>query len=372
MVYAGDIITDCWNKTKELFFPIRKEYWVKMGIANIFSWNSAGGSGGGNSFGNSGSSNTENPFAGMTFQQIVSQINTQALDFLSKYGYIIGIVIFLLYLLGLFFTYISSVFTFIFLEGILKKEIKIRKSFSENKTQGRSLFFFRFYFGLISLAATLVILSPILYSFFTNRLIEFNLWWLIPIILALIIFYTIVGIFLFLVTDFVVPIMYLKKYTFGQAWDYFKKIAKGKKFEIFMYWLIKIVLGIVSAIAFLLLLIPFFLIMLLFVVLGVAIFFGIKSIGGELIAIITIIILGLIFLIIWAIAYAIVSVPIPSFLVIYSIEMVKKLDGVKEETKKEDEIEVPEPSQAAESKKTGTKKEITKSPRTRSSAVSKK
>ncbi|MEM2131512.1 MAG: hypothetical protein QXR96_03240, partial [Candidatus Woesearchaeota archaeon] len=233
MVYATEILNKTFDRTKELLFPIRKQYWLKMAFVSIFIGNSGFNNFGSFNLNSSDKSKISDAFKGMTFKQIISKINTSALTFLAHYGLFVGIFIFFLYLIGLLFSYFNSVFTFVFFDGIVKKEISIKKSISETKNQANSFFLFRFIFGLISLLLLLIIFSPILIAFFNNKLSEIKLLTLIFVITAFIIYSIIIGIFLFLVYNFIVPIMYLKKYNFKQAIDYFKTISKSMKFEIF-------------------------------------------------------------------------------------------------------------------------------------------
>jgi hypothetical protein len=324
MAYAGDIIKESFNRTKSLFFPIRKKYWLKMGFISIMAGNSQGGNYNGNGLNDSNKSGFP---SGMTLQQFIADLNTKALAFLSQYGYIKGIAFIVLYFIGLIFSYLSSMFTFVFIDGIVKKDIVIGKSFSEWKKQGISLFLFRLVVGLVSLFVTLAIFSPVIVAFFQNKLAYFNFWLLIPIILGITVYSTIVGIFMFLADDFAVPIMYMKKLSFTKAWAEFRKIASGKKGEIFLYWLIKIGLGIVAGIGsfvvVLILLIPLIAISLL----GVLLYFGLKAIAGMVAAVIIIALLAVILLTVFIYFVTVVLVPVAVFFRIYSIEMVKKLQG---------------------------------------------
>ena len=54
MAYAADIINDTFDKTKQLFFPIKLKYWLRMGLVSFFSGSSSGGSGSNYSSGSRG------------------------------------------------------------------------------------------------------------------------------------------------------------------------------------------------------------------------------------------------------------------------------------------------------------------------------
>lgn len=325
MVYAADILSESFEKTKNLFFPIRPGYWIRMGFISLFGSSFGGGSGGNSGYNSSG---RDLP-SGLNFTEAISQFNTGALDFLSKYGTIVAIVFIMFYAISIFFTYINSVFRFMFIEGIVKKDVRIIKSFKDNKSNGLSLFFLRFIFGLISLAIFLLVFSPMIIAFFSNTLVTFNFWLLIPMFLLLLLFALIVGIFWFLVYDFVVPIMYLKQLAFSPAWHYFIKIARNNKLEIFLYWLIRIGLAIASAVISLIVILPMLLVLGILVLIGVLIYFTMNALFGATAALIITVILGSFLFIFWIFAMVVVFVPIPAFFRMYSIEIVKKLDSVK-------------------------------------------
>ena len=107
----------------------------------------------------------------MSFRELISRANSKALDWLSEYGLIIGIIFSALMFIGLIYSYINSVFIFMFIDGVVNKKISIRKSFSKNNPLGVSLFFFRIVFGLINTLISLLIFSPIIIAFFTTALI---------------------------------------------------------------------------------------------------------------------------------------------------------------------------------------------------------
>ena len=113
---AINTLEQSFDKTKKLFFPIRKEYWLRMGLISLF--------GGG----------ARHSFSGNNFS-LPKNTEFDIVDFISQYGTLIGVLVFFFFFVSLFFTYVGSVFTFMFIEGIVKKDIKIRKSFKQNHNQ---------------------------------------------------------------------------------------------------------------------------------------------------------------------------------------------------------------------------------------------
>ncbi|NTV23150.1 MAG: hypothetical protein HGA85_02110, partial [Nanoarchaeota archaeon] len=203
MVIAIDIFSDSVKKTKELFFPIRKGYWVRMAFLSAFTGRASGSLGNGLGSGNGDS--------GIGFKESIASFNAEALSFFAKYGTILGVFLGMLVAIGTAISFISSVLTFSFIEGIDKQEIRLRKSWKTHQGDGLSLFFVRWVFGLLSLLVFLAIFYPVIAAFLSNTLSAFNWWLLIPMVLGLILISFPIGIALFILECFVVPIMYYKK-----------------------------------------------------------------------------------------------------------------------------------------------------------------
>ncbi|MBN2421686.1 hypothetical protein JXB41_00545 [Candidatus Woesearchaeota archaeon] len=324
MAYAIDIINDCFKKTKQLLFPIKKEYWLKMALVSLFSSNNY-------SPGNNISQNINSsdfPKGSINIREWIAKLNSNALDFLVNYGLAVGLVFSFFLFFGLILSYLNAVFNFIFIDGVVNKTIKIRKSFSKNKALGASLFFFRIIFSLINFAVFIAIFSPIILAFFSNRLAEFNYWLLIPMVFVFFIIVFIIGIIYFIVNEFLILIMFFNNKSVKYAWVYFKKIAFKKKLQIVLYWFMKIVLGVGAAIisVFLVffLLILFAIVVLLLLGIGYLIYILIKAL------LVPLIIIGVILAIILFFAFiytsSLVTLPIRVFFQYYAILMLEKLE----------------------------------------------
>jgi hypothetical protein len=134
------------DNTKKLLFPYNFKYWGKLTFVSILSKygvSSSGSGGGGN--GSSFASNDETK--SITGNAIAGATNN------FNYG-LIGLLVALFSIIGLVMTYITSIFTFIYIEALVKKRYSISESWNGNKKQGHSFFGFRIIFGLISLAVT--------------------------------------------------------------------------------------------------------------------------------------------------------------------------------------------------------------------------
>ncbi len=321
MAYAIDILNSAFDKTKKKFFPVKPKFWMRMGFVSLL-----GSTWGGGFNGSQSSSWKEEMPADMTFSQFISEANTKALDFLSKNSLIVALGLSVVTILSLILSYINSVFMFVFMDGLLSKDFSVRKSFASSREKGVSLFWARFVIGLVFFGVLMVLFFPLISAFFKNELVSFNPVYLIPIVTFFIVIAVIMGIFWFLVYDFVVPIMYIKKYSFVRAWDYFKKIAGKKKFEIFFYWLVKIGLSIAASIVYVILVVILALIFLVFILIAGLLVFLLRLSSPNLVTI-AILVACIFFIILFFVFFtAVITVPIPGFFRMYSIEMVKKLE----------------------------------------------
>lgn len=337
MAYAINLLNNAFTRTKEILFPIRKKYWLKMAFISLFiskksympylSYQ--------NSFNNQSES-----FYNNSFKESIVQINNESIKFLSQYGYIIVILFFIFYLISLFFKYLNSMFTFVFLDGIVKKEIQIKKAINETKTQTLSLFFFRILLDIINFIIISIILSPLIISFFNRTLSEFKLINLIILILIFIFYSILIGIFYFLLDNFIIPLMYLKKFTLREAFNYFRKIAKNQKFEIFIYYFVLIGLGFVINFITLIILIPIIILLALFVLIGVLLYFLLKF--NLILTAVFFLIYTFICLLFIVYFFSLLYLPITTFFYVYKLEMnmvlennyLKKIEPLKKDSKK--------------------------------------
>ncbi|MBD3203284.1 hypothetical protein GF327_03255 [Candidatus Woesearchaeota archaeon] len=320
MAYAIDIIEDSFNKTKKLLFPIRKSFWLKMGFVSLFS-----GRAGSGSYSSGYNSNQIESFP-EDVKSTIGEINNNFLFNLKKYGYFIGIFISLVLLIVLFFSYIFSIFKFMFIQGVLEKKINIKRSFNKNKKLGASLFVFRIYLGLISIGLMLLIFSPLIFAFLNGALQFFNYLLLIPMLFSFFILIFIVRIVNFIVMNFLVIIMYNKDVSIRSSWNHFKKITSEKKVEIFLFWIMKIVLGIVGGIAIAIIVIGF---LIAFGIIGAIlafIFYFMYAASNSYLILGTGIVFGVILFLFFIYAVAVVSLPVDVFFQYYSINMIKKLE----------------------------------------------
>jgi len=132
---------------------------------------------------------------------------------------------------------------------------------------------------------------------------------------------------MFFVYEFVIPIMYLKKLTFGSAWNYFVKILSKNKLQVVIYWFMKLVLSIGAGIISLIVMLPLLIILIPLIVIGVLMYLASNAVAGMIPAIVITSVFGFFGLLFFIYLCAVIFVPLPAFFRMYSIEMVKRLEG---------------------------------------------
>ena len=139
--------------------------------------------------------------------------------------------------LMLLMSWLNARFNFILIEFLVQKNLTIRKSFSQNRDLGNSLFMFNLFF----LLGVILYLGCMVGLFFLGKVgIIFGVLGSIAGILAMVVIS--MG-----MNDFVIPLMYHQRLSAGHAARFFweQDFEWGK---VFMYYLAKIGLGIVASI----------------------------------------------------------------------------------------------------------------------------
>ncbi|MDD5009807.1 MAG: hypothetical protein PHC68_15575 [Syntrophorhabdaceae bacterium] len=161
----------------------------------------------------------------------------------AKFG---SVMLFIVALL-LIFMWLGSRFSFVFIDDIVRNDASIRKPFSDNAVAGNSYFRFNIVFMLVFLLgiASFVGLGILIYV--QAAFIAF-----IPLILVFTVAVAAVAVFMAMMTDLALPIMYKDRIKalagIGKAWA----LVKANKGNFVVYLLIKIGLGIGAGIAFML------------------------------------------------------------------------------------------------------------------------
>jgi len=312
------LISSAIDLTKKRLFPFEFWEWFKLMIISFLGSSSKGGN-----------FNMSNGRSAGDFPEKEEFLNILR-EGLKKY-WVIGTMIFsFVFILATLFSYVKSVFSFILIESLINKKAKF--TFSKNHSKGVSLFLFKFAISIITLLLIGLLAFPYIYSFVSGNLVidSVGLAYVIFSIAALVVYLIILWVLFLFLYDFAVPYMYVKK---TPAWFSLKKIwreIKKNKFETFVYWVARLVVGIVIGLIVLVLivlcLIIFGLISLILVLIG----FLLYKIGIGIFAIIILaIIFGIILFLAFLITLFIVCLPLGVFGKYFGLLNFEKLTKIK-------------------------------------------
>jgi hypothetical protein len=292
MVYFGAIIGDSadWTK-KALFKPFNFKKWLILtfialmagSMSNGCNFNTGGG-GGDHHYEESqqkqggGTGACETP-------PIVNRKSTGE-DVAIMWVFLGAAILFIVVIMVLF-TWLGSRFSFVFIDNIVKNDASVRKPFSDNADVGNSYFRFNIVFMLVFLASIAALIGLGIFICFgmglftalqapepSGKAIGEFLLVFIPFLLVFIMVTCAAGVFMTMLVDLVLPIMYKDRITtlggIGKAWA----LVKANKGNFAVYLLIKIGLGIGAGIAYILAFIAGVIILLIpLVLIGVALYF---------------------------------------------------------------------------------------------------
>ncbi|MEA3329661.1 MAG: hypothetical protein U9Q06_02865 [Nanoarchaeota archaeon] len=332
---AFSLIEPAIKKTEGLLFgdAFSLKYWMKLGFVSMFSMNRIGGgfkSGGGG----------RNFTLPSTKNERVSNITGNAVSkFSGTTAGIVGLIAVIGLMIGLIFNYITSMFTFVFIDALFKKQYSIRQSWGESRSKGCSLFFFRIIIAIITFGGILLIFSPLIIqiasvgigNYFENFNLLFFIGQVLLYLLLLVVWVFLISIFLTFVYDFSLVDVYTNSIGFTSAIRRTFHNLRDQKLEGLVYWLAKLVIGIVTGMAVLLLGI-IYLVLLLFVggLLGLIILLPVYLISKSILAIIALsIILGIPFLLLAFYLFNVLVLPLSVFVRYFAILGYEKLYGKK-------------------------------------------
>lgn len=245
-----------------LFRPFVFKKWLAFGFVSMLAF----GGGGGNfrAPGNLGDTGTQ---AQPDYAEIMR--------WLGEYWPLIALGMLIILGIAILFTWLSSVFNFIYVDDITKNSGAIREPFARLKHLGMSYFLWQLAFGLIGLLAMFVLIAlPLLWAFVFSggagagaKVISVA--WAIIAGLPLFIFLIVAQIF---ARDFVVPAMYVRNIGVLEGWRVVWPIIRSNAGQMALYVLmliaISILIGMVAILVVLVGLIPLFIIGGIFFALG--------------------------------------------------------------------------------------------------------
>ncbi|MFC1524766.1 hypothetical protein ACFL5I_00090 [Planctomycetota bacterium] len=247
------------HMTKVLFKSFNIVKWLKFGLVAFLVALGSGGGGGFNfntnfniPVGDTGSKD----FSFEKTEPIFEPILEWATTHMTLLIILIVAAVLIISIIWMVVIYFSSRFSFVYLDGVIKNDMQIKKAYKENRITGWSYFLWRIIFWPTVLLVIMLFLALVglgiyllatAYGFTTVVIILTILIGLIALLvfIALIIFGSVITTF---IDDFVVPIMYLKKLRVLQAWKVFRGLLRFNKTHFFLYVIFKILLALASVI----------------------------------------------------------------------------------------------------------------------------
>ena len=229
-----------------LFKPFKLVKWLKFGLV-AFLMLLGTGQGANFNFNLPGDSGDRaivaesNPFFNQASQWVLANLTLVIII-----GALIALLIIIIWTV---FIYFGSRFTFVFLDGVVKKDVHIKQAYKENRILSWSFFLWRIIFSPSVLLGILLIIGiPTVLLVFAGLDKGFSLWIIMAfvalglVLIALLVILAIIGV---LTVDFVMPIMYLRRIRILEAWKIFLQILRNNKIQFLIYLLLKagLVLG---------------------------------------------------------------------------------------------------------------------------------
>ena len=302
--YAFSGIDDATEKTKGFLWPFKWSIWWRIAVISLFT----GGLGGLNF-----------PYSSNNYTNSID--SSQLAAGFSGMSGLIEILLWLILaiiLVVIVFTFLSSVFQFVFVRCLSENKFMLRKNFAENIGNGLRLFGF----WIVLIAVTIIAVAV----FFVLLLSAGGLFHapkvllIVPAIILFLLFLLIIGIIGIFTTDFVVPVMLKDNCGIIEGWKKCWGILKSSPSQSLVYLVMRIIIAIALAIILML----FAIVVVLAIGLPLLALFYLSGLGlGFSPLHITLLV---IFLVIAIPVLLIISVPFNTFLRVYSLSVLGKMN----------------------------------------------
>jgi hypothetical protein len=313
-----------FEKTKKILLePFNIWVWAKLVLIAFF----AGALGGGSNVGNNFSGSSED-LSNLMYSTSNAFPNSTLL--LLAILFVIFIVVLVIVML-----YLRSVFTFVFINALTTRDVKIVKPFRENMDKGLKLFLFNILLILVSLIIALIIIGPAIYLIFKvinigsmDLMSSLSFIVIIFAIILLVILFICFVVLMSIITgftyDFVAPFMYFKGMGIVEGWKHLISKMEKEPLEFLIYifarWILQLIIGLAS----LIILLP--LIFILVIGLIAAAFIGALLAEVSIWLLLPVILVAGIFMLACIILIMFVTMPIAVYFRYYSLDFLKEMD----------------------------------------------
>ncbi|ELZ91577.1 hypothetical protein C440_14724 [Haloferax mucosum ATCC BAA-1512] len=315
---AIDALDDARDATASLLLPFDAERWARLAFIAFFV--GGFGSGGGGGAGNTGTSVPSG--TGDVPVDSLPEFVTPENVFIATVGLLAVIV---LLVLGFFF--VGSVMQFVLVDGVVSKDIRIRKPFRERLGLGLRVFVFKA--GLV-LAVVLVLTLPVLALLFGGTPVGGLVLVVIPLIFLAIPVLLLLSAVLQLTTDFVVPTMIAEDRYVLSSVRRVLSVFRSELAEFGLYVVVRLFLGFAASIAVgIAALLLLFVAAIPFVIVGGGLAIAFSAAGVPLFSLaggVVFGIIGVLFLLTTFAVSALVQMPVVTFFRYYSLFLLGSVD----------------------------------------------
>jgi hypothetical protein len=287
--YGIDAVDKAISRTRRaLFEPFDFWKWMKLAIVIFFL------SGAISNFGNSGTNYRTNPedftntslgsdlIQDSTSYNIIENIHSSITSF-SDYGLLIGLIAGII-LLVLLFAYVSSVMEFVFVESLVKNDVKFWAYSRRFLGKGFNLLLVRLALGIIFLVLLGIAAIPLISSIIKNSsnfswfILLGWIFWILGVVALLNVFGSIIYSFLSLA----IPISIYRDLGILSAFRLvFANFRKNWQ-QVLVYWGVRLVLGLLLSIFFLILvLMLLFVLLIIFLIIDGILYFVFSAVTSE-------------------------------------------------------------------------------------------
>ena len=306
---AVDALDDARWAAQSFLLPFDSGRWFRLAIISLFVAGGVSSTGGGGS-GNVPAEPGPGPGTG---GGLPFGIDPQTVA-LVLVGLVVAAV-----LVGVLWAFVGAVMEFVLVDGLRRREIRIRGPFREFLRRGVGLFLFR---AVVVILMFAVIVVPILGIVFFSAAVPVGALLILPFLLVAFLFALFVAVVLRLTTDFAVPAMLAEDRGVLSAWGRLLPLFRAEWKEVGAYLVVRLVAGIAAAIAAgLVVTLLAIVVAIPFVLVGAAVFFGL---GGSIPALGTLgvallAVLGLLFVLSMLAVGAAVQVPVVTYFRYYAM-----------------------------------------------------
>jgi hypothetical protein len=317
---AWDVIGDALTKTRQMLFePFDLRKWLKLAIILFFI---GSGGGGGSSFSPCPPGNTFGGFDGFSQPGAEPDVCiSEALSGISdslypRLWYIVLAALFIL-MVSVFFSYISNVMQFALVESVVRNRITLKSYIRNNLGNGLQLFILNWALGIIFLIAIVLSLLPALSAIPEHGISALFNGSLFTFFLVAVSGVTI----LVMLSSFInlaIPVMLYERIGIIKALSKVIGLAMHSIPQVLVYWVMRIILGIVAAIiAAVVGIIVALLAALVLLLVGIAVYLILTLLGFGFPNLVVLIVLGLLFFastLILVFLVTLATAPLPVFL----------------------------------------------------------